>query len=127
MVCPCIQVRCYEPTTGICVVRTDRSVAREVWVSLTFVTNVNGSEAAIRVRHNAGSTRTCRKAATQVLTAALEEMQAAQVLREAAAAGGECRAEGQPHDRVGPRPLSPQDRASITGGFMADLDRFMGG
>ena len=72
-----LQVRCYEPSSGLCVVRTERDTVREVWAALTLLTAINGVEAALTVMHNAGSARTCRANSLKILQSLLAERAAA--------------------------------------------------
>ena len=55
-----LQVRGLDPHTGLCVVRSSRGCAREVWAALTMTTKVGSDRIACRVLHNAGSARTLR-------------------------------------------------------------------
>ena len=73
--------------------------------------NVNGADAALRVLNNAGSARTCRPAALQILKTELEAVGGG----AGSGAGGE---EGQSHDRP--------DHHQIVATFAAGLDVFEG-
>ena len=74
--------------------------------------NVNGADAALRVLNNAGSARTCRPAALQILTTELEAMGGG------AGGGADGEAGGQSHDRP--------DHDQIVAAFAAGLDVFEG-
>lgn len=62
-----LQVRCTDPATGVCIVRTPRACVRQVCGALAKMTKVGSDRVACRVAHTAGSTRTLRQPAVAVV------------------------------------------------------------
>jgi len=60
-----MQIKYFNPLTNIFIIRATRTHFRMVWGAITFITNIDGRAASIRVIHVGGSIKSCQKAAVQ--------------------------------------------------------------
>jgi len=56
-----LQIKAYEPASGLLIVRCARTSLRQVWAGLSFLTKVEDRRVAVNVVCVAASARTCRK------------------------------------------------------------------
>ncbi|KAJ6250248.1 ribonuclease p/mrp protein subunit pop5 [Anaeramoeba flamelloides] len=54
-----LNVKQYNPLTGLFIVRCSRSQMRQVWLSLTLLDEINSQKCAISIIHSAGTIRSC--------------------------------------------------------------------
>ncbi|KAK9833872.1 hypothetical protein WJX74_008434 [Apatococcus lobatus] len=58
-----LQVKYYNPFTGVCVIRCSRDQAREVWVALSMLTDLRNRTAMLHFLAITGTVQNCKRAA----------------------------------------------------------------
>jgi RNase P/RNase MRP subunit POP5 len=67
-----LQVKVYNPLTGLCAIRCSRDEYRKIWCSLTLLTEIRHRVVAIRLLHLTGRMESCKEAGKLCENAAIK-------------------------------------------------------